>query len=86
MLTTELPRRTISLAPDANEPGRDAAGRLLDRHRKWRRDNPLAYKRSQRIKALRISIKVCDRLIALLPGKRLTHVRELAKLLSKGKP
>lgn len=77
----DLPRRTISLAPDANEPGRDAAGRLLDRHRKWRLDNPAAYKRSQRIKALRASIRVCDKLIKLLPGKKITLENELAKLL-----
>lgn len=73
MLTTELPRRTIRLAPDL--PYASLFG-----PRKSPEEKERSRKRNQRKKSLRRQIAHCDKLIAILPGKRLTLVRELDSL------
>lgn len=85
MNLASLPIRTISLATD---DGRDAvqidrAQVKRDRDRAWRRDNPLAYKRSQKIKGLKVQIRTAKRIQEMLVGKIPTLERELAKLLRK---
>lgn len=76
MLTTDLPRRTISLAPDLPYASLFGA-------RKSPEEKERSRKRNQRKKVLRRSIKAAYRLQELLVGKTPTLERELAKLLGK---
>lgn len=73
MLTVDLPRRTISLAPDFPYASLFGA-------RKSPEEKERSRKRNQRKKVLRRSIKTAKRLLALLPGVILTKERELESL------
>lgn len=83
MNLASLPRRTISLATDdGKDPVQiDRVQVKRDRDRAWRRDNPLAYKRSQKIKGLKVQIRTAYRIQEMLRGKIPTLERALAKLL-----
>lgn len=78
MLTIELPRRTISLAPDIPYASLFGA-------RKSPEEKERSRKRNQRKKVLRRSIKTAKRLLDLLPGVILTKERELEKLEGESK-
>lgn len=75
MNLASLPRRTISLATDDGVPYASLFG-----PRKSPAEKERNRKRNIRKKSLRRQIAHCDKMIAILPGKRLTLVRELESL------
>lgn len=78
MLLAALPVRTV------RPLGRPIVPERIKRDPHAQRTTPEHKRALKRIrnrrKALKRSIKVCDRLLAILPGKRLTLLRELEAL------